>query len=71
VIGISGGGSSRRPKSIKECRTRGRRRNIACDFCKLVKCNLHALLASAADAVKWYRHGGPAKNENFTAHFTQ
>jgi hypothetical protein len=26
VIRISGGGSSRRPKSIKDCRARGRRR---------------------------------------------
>jgi hypothetical protein len=27
VIGISGGGSSRRPRSIKDCRARGRRRS--------------------------------------------
>jgi hypothetical protein len=26
-IGISGGGSSRRPRSIKDCRARGRRRS--------------------------------------------
>jgi hypothetical protein len=28
VIGISGGGSSRRPRSIKDCRARGRRRSL-------------------------------------------
>jgi hypothetical protein len=45
--------------------------NRARDFCKVVRRELHALLASAADAVKWYGCGGPTQNKHFTAHFTQ
>jgi hypothetical protein len=30
VIGISGEGSSRRPRSIKDCRARGRRKRSVC-----------------------------------------
>jgi hypothetical protein len=31
MIGISGGGSSRRPRSIQDCRARGRRRTFTQD----------------------------------------
>jgi cell division septal protein FtsQ len=49
VIGIFEGGSSRRPRSIKDCRARGRRRRRR----NLIRCYVIVLIVIITGYINW------------------